>query len=172
MPQHPFETPAGTVVLGWSADGITSADLPDPSLPPLPPPVGEGCRVPLESARLLGRYFMGEAVDLSLLPVDLGPRSPFFKEVCRIVRAIPRGAVKSYGEVALLAGRPGAARAVGRVMGSNPVAVIIPCHRVVAADGRLTGYSAQGGLTAKARLLAMEGVPLTPSGRVRLTAPR
>ena len=77
-------------------------------------------------------------------------------QVYRTAQRIPPGETISYGELARRIGRPGAARAVGRALAANPVAPIVPCHRVVARDGGLTGYSGPGGLRTKARLLACE----------------
>ncbi len=106
----------------------------------------------------------GEAVDLEALPVDLGDRPAWDQLILGVVRSIPRGATASYGEVARRAGRPGAAQATGGAVSRNPVGLIIPCHRVIAADGSLGGYGAAawGGVEAaldlKAALLALEGV--------------
>jgi methylated-DNA-[protein]-cysteine S-methyltransferase len=80
-------------------------------------------------------------------------------------RRIPRGSVTTYGRLAAAAGSPGAARAAGRAMACNPYAPEVPCHRVVASDGRLTGYSGEGGVDRKAAMLAAEGVPID-NGRV------
>lgn len=88
--------------------------------------------------------------------VDLEPFSGFRRRVMELAMAIPRGQVRSYGELARAAGRPGAARAVGQVMARNPIPLFVPCHRVVRADGRLGEYSG-GGAAIKRRLLAMEG---------------
>ncbi|HEX7897287.1 MAG TPA: methylated-DNA--[protein]-cysteine S-methyltransferase [Planctomycetota bacterium] len=81
--------------------------------------------------------------------------TPFTRKIYEVVRRIPRGRVKTYGEVADAAGRPGAARAVGSAMAKNPVCLFIPCHRVVGSDG-LGGYSGEGGIELKKRLLALE----------------
>ena len=77
----------------------------------------------------------------------------------RLTRAIPRGATRTYGEVAAELGDPGAARAVGQALGRNPFPIIVPCHRVLAAAGRPGGFSAHGGVATKLRLLAIEGAP-------------
>ena len=84
------------------------------------------------------------------------PLTEFQERVVAIVRSIPRGETLTYGEVAQLAGSPGAARAVGSVMSSNPVPVIVPCHRVVGACGSLGGFSAAGGIHTKQWMLDVE----------------
>jgi methylated-DNA-[protein]-cysteine S-methyltransferase len=116
-------------------------------------------------AQAITAYYAGEAIDFDDFPVDLGS-TPFIDAVRSTVRAIPRGEVRSYGEVAAKVGHPGAARAVGQVMAKNPVTVIIPCHRVVGSSGRLTGFG--GGLPMKQQMLSMEGVSLTAAGLVPL----
>ena len=115
----------------------------------------------------------GEAVDLETLPIDLGDRPEWDRLILRAVRSIPRGATASYGEVAQRAGRPGAAQATGGAVGRNPVGLLVPCHRVIAANGSLGGYGAaawggaEAALDLKAALLALEGVHVarTPSPR-------
>lgn len=89
------------------------------------------------------------------LELDLRLVSGFTRDVLTALRAIPFGQLVTYGELARRAGRPGAARAVGQAVGANPLAIVIPCHRVVAAGGRLGGFG--GGLAAKRALLALEG---------------
>lgn len=96
-------------------------------------------------------------------PLDLAGRSPFARRVLEETARIPYGEVRSYGQLAAGAGRPGAARAVGQVMAKNPVCLAVPCHRVVGSDGRLTGFG--GGLELKRRLLELEGAR-APSLRV------
>ena len=82
---------------------------------------------------------------------------PFYRSVWKACAMIPKGSVRSYGWLARKIGRPQAARAVGQALAKNPFAPIVPCHRVVGADGRLTGFSAPGGVAAKRRLLEREG---------------
>lgn len=101
------------------------------------------------------RWFEGREVDL---PLDMSGCTAFQRRVMEEVRRIPRGSVRSYADVARAVGRPGAARAVGQVMATNPLALWVPCHRVVRSDGRLGGYSG-GGPEIKRRLLELEGVP-------------
>jgi methylated-DNA-[protein]-cysteine S-methyltransferase len=105
-----------------------------------------------ELARQLAEYGAGErrAFDLRLAPVGSG----FQHAAWAALRAIPFGETMSYGALARALGRPGAARAVGRANATNPIALIVPCHRVIGADGSLTGYA--GGVALKARMLAFE----------------
>jgi methylated-DNA-[protein]-cysteine S-methyltransferase len=106
----------------------------------------------LEELRL---YFEGRLRRFTV-PLDLDhPHSSLERQVWEELRAIPWGDTRSYGEVARRLGRPGAARAVGRACSRNPAPIIVPCHRVVGADGSLTGFT--GGLDLKVRLLSLEG---------------
>ena len=82
---------------------------------------------------------------------------PFYQAVWKACAEIPKGQVRTYGWIARRIGKPRAARAVGQALGKNPFAPMVPCHRVVGADGRLTGFSAPGGVAAKRRLLLKEG---------------
>lgn len=102
----------------------------------------------------LQRYFRGEAVDLSAEVLDLSQATAFQVRVWEVVRAIPRGQVRSYSWVAKQVGSPLGARAVGRVMATNPMPIVVPCHRVVGQNGQLTGFG--GGLDMKRRLLELE----------------
>ena len=111
-----------------------------------------------EAAAMLTAYIRGETICFSALPVDLGAVTPFRAEILKMIRVIPAGEVRSYGEIAMMAGIPRAARAIGGAMASNPIPIIIPCHRIVAGDGKLTGFSAAGGISFKKLLLAMEGI--------------
>jgi methylated-DNA-[protein]-cysteine S-methyltransferase len=120
-----------------------------------------------DAARAVEAMLAGEAVEVETIRVDLGDRPEWDRLILGVVRAIPRGTTLSYGEVARRAGRPGAARAAGGAVGRNPVGLIIPCHRVIAANGTLGGYGAAawGGVEAaldlKTSLLALEGVQIT-----------
>lgn len=118
-----------------------------------------------KAAAMLQHYFAGETV-LFALTIDDRHWSAFGRAVYQAVMAIPYGEVRSYGAIAKSCGRPGAARAVGRLMAANRLPIIIPCHRVVAANGALTGYSAPGGVPFKEELLQLEGVSLTAGQRV------
>lgn len=101
-------------------------------------------------------YLQGEQVNFDI-PVDWSVLSPFQGEVLRHVHAIPYGQTRTYGDIALALGNPGAARAVGRANATNPMPLIIPCHRVLGNDGSLHGYAGPGGVETKARLLQLEG---------------
>jgi methylated-DNA-[protein]-cysteine S-methyltransferase len=105
-------------------------------------------------------YAAGGEVDFAFATLDLDGVSPFNREVYDLTRHVGWGRTTSYGELARAVGTPGAARAVGRAMGENPVPIIIPCHRVLASGDKLGGFSAFGGTFAKERLLVLERVRL------------
>jgi methylated-DNA-[protein]-cysteine S-methyltransferase len=106
----------------------------------------------------IGRYFEGELGAIDTLPVQTGG-TPFQRKVWSALRNIPCGATVSYSRLAEQIGRPAAVRAVGLANGSNPVGVVVPCHRVIGADGSLTGYG--GGIERKSWLLEHEGCTST-----------
>lgn len=112
-------------------------------------------------------FLHGDPVDLAV-ELDLQDASPFTEAVLRECSLIPRGKTLSYGELAHRAGHPGAARAVGQTMARNLLPPFVPCHRVVGADGTLTGYG--GGMSLKAKLLKIEGVALARKGCVLVLA--
>lgn len=172
-----FETAHGFVALAWNADGaITALRLPSSSaaeaeravrrrLPDAVP--GEPPAAIAEAIAAIRRYFEGEAVDFTALPLDLGAQSPLFAQVYAHVRALKWGESTTYGAVAkAVGGGPETARDVGQAMANNPVPLIVPCHRVLAAGNRIGGFSAPGGSDSKARMLELEGVavdqPQTP----------
>lgn len=111
----------------------------------------------LRAQQQLQAYFAGEAVDFDL-PLDLGSGTGFQQAVWRALLDIPRGGSVAYGRLAAALGRPQASRAVGAAVGRNPVSIIVPCHRVLGAQGALTGYA--GGLERKVALLQLEGLGL------------
>ena len=114
-------------------------------------------RDPAGAATRLERYFAGDLAALDEQPVQLHGTA-FQRRVWLALRAIPAGETRGYGELAATIGSPNSSRAVGAANGSNPVAIIVPCHRVIAADGSLHGYG--GGLERKQWLLAHEGAPV------------
>ena len=105
----------------------------------------------------LADYFSGKREDFTLV-LDLKSATDFQREVLMETVRIPFGQVRTYGEVAISIGRPQAARAVGGALAHNPIGIIIPCHRVVAHDGRLHGFSSPQGIRTKAVLLEHEGL--------------
>jgi methylated-DNA-[protein]-cysteine S-methyltransferase len=113
-----------------------------------------------EAARQLGAYFAGELRDFALPLRPSG--TPFQLTVWEALRRIPYGTTMSYGELAASIGRPTAARAVGSANHHNPLAIVVPCHRVIGADGTLTGYG--GGLRIKSALLALESGQIREAG--------
>ncbi len=121
--------------------------------------------------RGLEAYARGKRQTFVDIPIAWHFCTAFQREVMEACRRIPWGKVVSYGELARRAGHPGAARAVGQCMANNRIPLVVPCHRVVGADGRLRGYSAVGGLETKRRLLALEGTAV-PTGTLRSPAGR
>jgi len=110
-----------------------------------------------KETRALEDYFRGRRKTFQI-PVDLRFVTPFQRQVLRAASRIPFGAVKSYGQVARQIGKPDARRAVGGALGKNPIAIVIPCHRVIAANGAIGGYT--GGLHIKRELMRIEGITL------------
>ncbi|MFC2029815.1 methylated-DNA--[protein]-cysteine S-methyltransferase [Chloroflexota bacterium] len=158
-----FETAFGWVGIAWSAQGLVAVTLPEPSESEAwdeLPPRSASATVPAANldvellARNLGLYFDGVNVTFDEA-LDPNVGTPFLRRVWGLTRLIPRGEVRTYGEIAREAGSPLAARAVGQAMTRNPWAVIVPCHRLVGSSGQLTGFG--GGLPMKRRLLDMEG---------------
>ncbi len=138
------------------------SDRPVPKVHILPPDSAELPDVLQQAVRELTEFFAGTRRNFTVPLAPVG--TPFQQQVWRALQTIPYGATCSYRDIARLIGRPAACRAVGMANHCNPIPIIIPCHRVVGADGRLTGYA--GGLTIKSRLLQFEreycGVSLLP----------
>jgi methylated-DNA-[protein]-cysteine S-methyltransferase len=117
----------------------------------------------VEAVAAVKRYFEGEETDFSGFTLDLGEQDSFFEQIYAAARRIGWGRTTTYGIIAKeLGAGPEAARDVGQAMARNPVALIIPCHRVLAAGGKVGGFSAPGGSAAKIRMLALEGIHLEP----------
>lgn len=152
--QSPFQTSIGTGLVSATEAGICQVDLPSYEVAPS---LSNESNFTRQAAALLERYFRKERVVFDL-PIDLSGLPPFRRRILTLALQIPYGAVYTYGDLAKRAGCTGAARAVGGAMAANPVPVIIPCHRVVAASGKLTGYSGPGGIEMKKYLLSLEGV--------------
>lgn len=175
---HLFATPLGYCGIAWEIADL-SADQPQVTFLQLPEATKElteakmvalvhGAWVktpPLAIAGLIKKiqaHLQGARQDFSEVLVDLGGVPPFAQQVYNATREIPAGQTLTYGELAMVIGRPGASRAVGQALGRNPVPLIIPCHRVLAAGKRPGGFSAHGGVATKLKMLVIEGAPLTP----------
>jgi methylated-DNA-[protein]-cysteine S-methyltransferase len=167
-----FDTACGVCGIAWNAVGITRFQLPTSSaeaterlLRRRVPDAAPGTPTPTvaEAVAAVQRYFAGEPIDFSGVALDLGEQEPFFRQIYDAARRVPWGRTTTYGTLAKeLGAGPEAARDVGQAMAQNPVALIIPCHRVLAAGGKLGGFSAPGGTAAKIRMLELEGVHLAP----------
>lgn len=164
---HLFETKLGTAGIAWSDDGITRFRLPDPDrdeaethfrgrTPAEPPPA---IAAVVDQAK---KYFDGAKIDFTPISLDLKDIDPARRAIYDALRKVAFGETLTYGELAKRAGhtQPQAAQDVGVAMARNPVPLIIPCHRVLAAGGKLGGFSAPGRTEAKQRMLALEGVYL------------
>lgn len=170
METHIFETAAGVCGIGWTSEGIARFVLParDEAAAARAlrrrAPGAEAGEPPEEVRAVIGaagRYFAGERQDFADVRVAPGAAEPFFAQVYALVRRLGWGETTTYGAIAAALGAgPEAARDVGRAMGANPMPLIVPCHRVLAAGGRIGGFSAPGGAGTKRRMLAMEGVTL------------
>lgn len=149
-----MDTPIGTLTLAADADGLRRIDFPPPRSPPADEEWIEGeSRVLLQARRQLEEYFAGTRRDFDL---PLSPRgTDFQRRVWNTLAEIAYGDTWSYRDLALRLGKPTAMRAVGAANGRNPLPIVLPCHRVIGADGSLTGFG--GGLPTKAFLLRLEG---------------
>lgn len=152
-----FDTAMGLGAVEWSDHGLTRVWIP-------PAPAGRRSDLPPQPVhhvieRLQG-LLRGDDVDFTDVDLDLEDVPEFDQKIYALARALPRGVTATYGELAKRAGTPGAAQAVGQVMGNNRFPLVVPCHRVVAAGGGNGGFSAPGGVDTKLRLLALEDVTL------------
>jgi methylated-DNA-[protein]-cysteine S-methyltransferase len=162
-----FETAHGFAAIGWCGDMVISLRLPAPTaeearralLRRVPDAVAAD--PPPAIAAVIAdavRYFAGERIDFAHVPLALGDQDPLFARIYAHVRALGWGERTTYGAVARALGAgPEVARDVGQAMAHNPIPLIVPCHRVLAAGGKVGGFSAPGGSQAKARMLALEG---------------
>jgi methylated-DNA-[protein]-cysteine S-methyltransferase len=184
-----FETALGFVALAWSNAGLTRLALPERTraaaerhaekwragpqvtdagsqVADAGPQVADAADVPgfvAEAVALVRRYAKGETVDFSALPFDLAGADAFDRAVYAAALDLAQGQVTTYGELAERAGFAKLqARETGQALGRNPLPLLIPCHRILAAGGRIGGFSAPGGSATKERLLAHEGVRVGP----------
>jgi len=164
-----FDTAVGACGIAWSAHGIVGVQLPEGDSASTRRRMASRFAGAVESAppdgvqRSIGAIvalLKGDRVDLASVALDMDGVPEFHRRVYDVARTIGPGETTTYGDIARRLGEPGAARAVGRALGRNPFAVIVPCHRVVAAGGKIGGFSAGGGAATKRTLLAIEGAQL------------
>lgn len=170
-----FDSPFGTCGIAWWERGIVSLELPGVdrqellfrlsrrapgSLLATPPPAIQ------EAIDGVVALLGGSPPDLRSAPLDLDRLPPFHQRVYAHAREIPPGSTVTYGELARRLGAPGAARAVGQALARNPFSILVPCHRVLSAAGKMCGFSAHGGVATKERLLELEGY--VRGGQLRL----
>jgi methylated-DNA-[protein]-cysteine S-methyltransferase len=161
-----FATPIGICAIAWGESGIVAVQLPGANETSAMGrlhrlfPDGAPAEAPPDIAATVDRIaaFLGGADDsFADLPLDFGQVSDFEAAVYRQARAIPAGTTATYGAIAARLGDANQARAVGQALGRNPWPIVIPCHRVTGADGKMGGFSAPGGRATKRRLLEIEG---------------
>jgi methylated-DNA-[protein]-cysteine S-methyltransferase len=161
MPHATFSTPLGRCAIAWGDGGLTRFLLPDPERPSTGNTEAEPPEWVREIIARVQRHLAGEPQDFSDLRFDFSRVPDFVRAVLQATLAIKSGVTATYGEIAAAIGQPPAvSRAVGTALGSNPWPLLIPCHRVVAATGKMTGFSGPGGVATKVRLLALEGAQL------------
>lgn len=160
-----FDTTIGRCGIVWHGHGIVGVQFPEaseratlarirrryPGAIQAPPPAFVESAISEIRSLLAGR-----SGDLSAIALDMQAVPALHRKVYELVRTIPPGHTLTYGQVASKIGAPGSARVVGRALSRNPFAIVVPCHRVVAADGKTGGFSANGGVATKLRLLSIE----------------
>jgi methylated-DNA-[protein]-cysteine S-methyltransferase len=161
-----FDTAIGRCGVAWSGRGIVAVQLPQPSeaqtrvrlrqrhgdLPETPPTEAVDYAI-----RRMVTLLEGTAIDLSDILLDLADVSEFQRSVYAIARDIPAGCTLTYGDIARQLGDLALSREVGQALGRNPCPIVVPCHRVLAAGGKPGGFSANGGVETKLKMLAIEG---------------
>lgn len=162
-----FDTAIGTCGVAWTEQGLARVQLPEAT------PAAAAARLvrfgggatqasapyPDVIARLISdiqSLLRGDRIDLSSVTLDIARLPDFDQRVYEITRAIPAGSTLTYGDVAAKLGDVGLSRAVGQALGRNPIPIVIPCHRVIAAGGEIGGFSATGGAATKRRILDIE----------------
>lgn len=166
---HVFETALGYCGIAWTEEGVDWLALPEPSRAAARTsldrytggrPLGDPPVAIVQLEDRIRQHFAGDLDDFLDVPLDLQRYSAFSVEVWQALRHVLPGEVVTYGELARRVDRPGGAQAVGRAMATNPVPLIVPCHRVITSAGGLGGFSAGGGVPLKVGMLAIEGVRL------------
>lgn len=171
-----FETALGFFALSFSESGLARVVLPEPDAAAarrrlvgrgVDPTaiVGDNTRLPDAMEALVGavrRYARGDKVDFRFATIDYGAASRFSRDIWEAARDLAQGEIVTYGELAARAGHAGLARETGQALGRNPVPLIVPCHRIAAANGKTGGFSAPGGVSTKLRLLDHEHARRAP----------
>jgi methylated-DNA-[protein]-cysteine S-methyltransferase len=168
-----FDTAIGACAIAWGERGLKGVQLPEGDAARArarmarrfpgaveAPPTAEGREAIAAITALVG----GERRDLAALRLDMEGITEFPRRAYAVARTIPPGQTLTYGEIARRLGDANASRAVGEAMGRNPFPIVVPCHRVLAAGGKLGGFSANGGVVTKLRLLEIEGAQLGNEG--------
>lgn len=170
---HMIDTAIGWIGIAWTDAGLAAVQLPERDraatlrrlLARLASPSTEdaapGPAIGALSQRIRA-HSLGETVDHSQTGLDLAGVDDFRRDIYSAASGLRFGETTTYGELARQAGHPGKAREAGEALGRNPVPLVVPCHRILAAGGRLGGFSAPGGSATKAKLLSLEGVRLGP----------
>ena len=165
---HLFDTAIGRCAVAWGEKGLVGVWLPESTdrrtlarirrrLPEAVEVAGEPPAEVRAAIDSLTALLAGERRDLSGISLDLGSVTSFPRRVYEIARTIPPGETRTYGEIARQIGNPSLAREVGQALARNPFPLVVPCHRVLAANGKSGGFSAPGGVATKLRLLQIEG---------------
>jgi len=161
-----FDTAVGVCGIAWNEGGIVGVHLPGRDAAATRARLEQkfrGAREAEPSAEVAStvqrivKLLRGERIDLGSVALDMTGIAKFERDVYVAAREIPPGDTRTYGEIAKRIGRPEAAREVGVALARNPFAIVVPCHRVVAANGKTGGFSAGGGVATKLKLLAIEG---------------
>ena len=163
-----FPTPLGDCGIAWRNDTVVATHLPEENSADTSRRLaartgatkGEPSGVIRRAIASMIALLEGERTDLASIACDFGEIDPFAARVYAATRAIPAGETSTYGTIASQLGDKQLARDVGQALGRNPLPIVVPCHRVIGAGGRLTGFSAAGGVATKLRMLAIEGAQL------------
>ena len=164
-----FDTALGRCGIAWTDRGVSGVQLPESSdaatrarLRRRHPGSRESTPNEATSRAIaaITALLRGEPVDLTDVAVDMDGLADFHRRVLELARTIPPGRTSTYGDIAARLEPPGDARAVGEALGRNPFPIVVPCHRVLAASGKLGGFSAHGGAATKRRMLIIEGALL------------
>jgi methylated-DNA-[protein]-cysteine S-methyltransferase len=175
---HLFDTEIGTAGLAWSRHGVIGVHLPELEaanvrsrlLKRFPDALQTDAPPPEIQAAIadIRRLLAGEKPDLLNVQIDEARVPEFNRRVYALARAIPPGQTRTYGDLATALGDKLLARDVGQALGANPWPIVVPCHRITAAGGKLGGFSARGGQDTKLKLLAIEGAAVAAQGNLFL----